>query len=127
MTIQLDSSEGTTSNQINVATKLQSQKYVNGGRSRCSVYGTIDLPANIRHGASSLIEPYILASTIDHSEQLAKNECLHKQVLEATEIANATNERSHVATKRANLAIQNILQLEGTIKLMQQQLAMTTW
>ncbi|XP_068495492.1 uncharacterized protein [Phaseolus vulgaris] len=110
--MQSKSSKGSISDvpPIDAATKLQCWKDVAGGKSRGRVYGTADLAANFRHGALSLTQPSVLASTIDRDEQFAQNSQLRHQILEATERANQANQRT--------------AELKETVRLMQQQLAM---
>jgi len=90
--------------------KLQCWKDVVGGKSRGRVYGTGDLATNFCHGASSLTQPSVLASSVDHDDQLAENAQLKQQILEANAKADKVDKRS--------------AQLEDTVRLMQQQLAM---
>jgi len=85
---------------IDAKVKLQCWKDVAGGKSR----------HHIRHGASSLIQPSVLASSIDHDDQLFENAQLKQQILEANAKANRVDKRS--------------AQLEETVRLMQQELAM---
>jgi len=81
-----------------------------GGKSRGRVYGTRDLTANSRHGASSLTHPLVLTCNIDHDYQLAEKAQLKQQILQVNAKANRVDQRS--------------AQLKEKVRLMQQQVAM---
>jgi len=60
---------------------MQQQSFSAGGKSRGRVYGTGDLAANFLRGASSLTQPSVLTSSIDHDYHLVENTQLKQQFL----------------------------------------------
>ena len=66
--------------------------------------------ANFHHGASSLTQPSVLASSIDHDDQLVENAQIKQQILEAKPKADRADKKSS--------------KLEDIVRLMQQQLPM---
>ena len=92
--IQLESSSSSNNDapQLDATTKLQARKEVAGGKSRGRVYGTTDLAANYCQGVSALTQSSFIATAIDYSTQMAREERFQNKLNEAKEEARTTRE-----------------------------------
>jgi len=94
---------------IATTTKIQCWKDVAGGKSKCRVYGTENLVANIHHGVSSLTQPSTLARIIHpRLRQLVETKRLLEEVKHDTMTGDEIDEKYALVQEELSLIKQQL-------------------
>lgn len=112
---EIQTQDGETSNngaqEVDGGRKMYLWQDCAGGRSRGRVYGTADLSANIRRGATSLTQASQAPSCMNGLSLEAEREAR----LQAEQVANRAEERAINAEKVAKEAQENMQTMQATL------------